>query len=235
MGYHADGKGSHASFVYPQSIIMDGDENLIVGDFESVDPHDIILADDGQDPDGLRNSKRNYIEAPDHRIRKIAPNREVTTLAGGRWGGHQDGWTTIARFCGPTGMALGPLGEIYVADSCNNCIRRISNGEVTTFAGTYNGLGLLDGSASAARFRVPSAVAVGPNGHIYVTDLGNARIREIKPGSSERKGMEAMPLDAFEELIAQSKRDPSLKSVSISEEQKKEANMRVFNSDGTQV
>ncbi|RZL14838.1 MAG: hypothetical protein EOO62_04405 [Hymenobacter sp.] len=87
-----------------------------------------------------------------------------------------------AQFDESTGLAVDALGYVYVADTGNQCIRRISpQGVVTTIAGLagrpepYR-----DGPGTQARFNRPSAVAVGPDGAIYVADSGNNCIRVIR-------------------------------------------------------
>jgi DNA-binding beta-propeller fold protein YncE len=127
-----------------------------------------------------------------HRIRKIAPNGTVTTVAGGgasgRLGGLVDGPRNEARFFGPEGLAVDGQGNIYVADTLNNRIRRISSGGmVTTIAGSGQGTihgydgDLVDGPAQFARFNDPSDVAVDDAGVLYVTDRLNHVIRQIPP------------------------------------------------------
>lgn len=94
--------------------------------------------------------------------------------------GFLDGTTAQARFWNPRGVALGPSGEVYVADSSNHRIRMISGGLVSTLAGS--GYGYADGAAAAAKFRFPMGVAVGLKGEVYVADNDNHRIRKIEKG-----------------------------------------------------
>jgi len=111
---------------------------------------------------------------------------EVTTFAGGPLGyvgaGSANGTGTAARFSDPTGLAVDPAGNIFVADYSSNTIRRISPlGVVTTLAGTPGTDGSDDGTGSAARFDSPRGVAVDANGNVYVTDSYNNTIRKITP------------------------------------------------------
>jgi len=104
----------------------------------------------------------------------------TTLLAGTGQTGTTDGATSIARFYYPAGVAVGPSGEIYVADDYNHRIRMISGGQVTTLAGSTGGFG--DGAAGLAKFNRPFGVAVGSAGEVYVADYNNHRIRKIAGG-----------------------------------------------------
>ncbi len=116
-----------------------------------------------------------------HRIRRIAPDGTVTTVAGGG-PGFVDGRGAAARFRTPSAIAMGPDGALYVADTGNNAIRRVTlDGEVTTVAG--DGIaGDADGPVRDARFNAPVGVTVDGAGRIVVADTYNDRIRMILPG-----------------------------------------------------
>ena len=88
-----------------------------------------------------------------------------------------------ALFSGPHGVAVDGSGNIYVADTDNNTIRKIikSAGVVTTLAGTAGVAGSADGTGSAAQFNFPSGVAVDGSGNVYVADSWNYTIRKITP------------------------------------------------------
>ena len=103
----------------------------------------------------------------------------VTTFAGDGGIGNTDGAAGRARFADPFGLALDPVGNLYVADAGdNNRIRKITpDGITTTFAGS--GEGLADGQATAAAFNTPSGLAADGAGNIYVADTGNNAIRKI--------------------------------------------------------
>lgn len=105
----------------------------------------------------------------------------ITTLAGlAGSSGSADGGGASARFSSPTGVAIDGAGNVYVAESVNNTVRKITAlGDVTTLAGTAGAAGSTDGVGSAARFRTPSAVAVDTAGNLYVADYGNHTIRKI--------------------------------------------------------
>lgn len=115
-------------------------------------------------------------------IRKITPTGVVTTLAGGRTSGYDNGTGAEASFNGPVGIAVDGAGYVYVSDRGNHAIRKISPaGEVTTLAG--NGAeGSSDGVGVAASFSFPGDVTVDAAGNVYVADRGNYAIRKITPG-----------------------------------------------------
>ncbi len=135
-------------------------------------------------PSGLVfDSKGNLLfsDRNNNRIRKIAPDGTVTTVAGSGTQGNQDGTALQARFYWPFGIAVDKDDNIYVADRSNHRIRRIDavTGMVTTLAGSSRGFA--EGKGSAAQFDLPLDVAVGPDGNVYVADSDNSRIRKITP------------------------------------------------------
>jgi sugar lactone lactonase YvrE len=104
-----------------------------------------------------------------------------TTFAGTAGSsGSADGTGNAAQFHFPYGAAVDGSGNVYVADTYNNTIRKItSGGSVTTFAGTAGRSGSADGTGSTAQFKLPSGVAADAAGNIYVADSGNYTIRKI--------------------------------------------------------
>ncbi|RFZ95865.1 hypothetical protein D0C36_09005 [Mucilaginibacter conchicola] len=104
----------------------------------------------------------------------------VSTFAGSAEG-NADGTGTAALFNHPFGTARDAAGNLYVSDSYNCTIRKITaDGVVTTIAGT-GGLGSADGTGTAASFYSPAGLAVDANGNIFVADMGNSLIRKITP------------------------------------------------------
>lgn len=96
--------------------------------------------------------------------------------------GNQDGPRASARFGLPTGIARLPDGALLVADRSNSTIRRIgTDGVVTTFAGKSGEEGTVDGPLASARFRSPAALAVAPDGTVFVTDASALVVRRITP------------------------------------------------------
>ncbi|HKR65875.1 MAG TPA: hypothetical protein VJZ00_19245 [Thermoanaerobaculia bacterium] len=113
-----------------------------------------------------------------------AQTLSIGTYAGSTTGGgYVDGFGTIARFAAPRAIASDPAGNLYVADTSNHVIRKVSTaGEVTTLAGVANAEGFSDGTGAAARFRFPSGIAIDPvTGLIYLADKDNHAIRRITP------------------------------------------------------
>ncbi len=112
-------------------------------------------------------------------IRKVTKAGVVTTLAGTlETFGSADGTGSSARFFLPEGIAVDAVGNVYVADSGNKRIRKITPaGVVSTLAGSNNGNA--DGVGTAAQFARPSGVAVDPAGNLFVADEDNDRIRKV--------------------------------------------------------
>jgi sugar lactone lactonase YvrE len=112
------------------------------------------------------------------RIRRISPDGRVVTVAGGGHG-FVDGVGEAARFSTPSGLAIDASGTLFVADTGNNAIRRVTpDGRVSTHAG--DGVaGDRDGPAHYARFNGPIGVAVDGAGRVIVADTYNDRIRAI--------------------------------------------------------
>jgi hypothetical protein len=119
-----------------------------------------------------------------HRIRVVRPDGQTTTLTG-LIAGFRDGTLAEAQFDSPSGVAVGPDGAIYVADTNNHRIRRIAAGVVSTVCG--GGAGFADGPAPVARFSYPTSLAVDaanpPSVSLVVADSGNRRVRVVTLGS----------------------------------------------------
>ena len=119
-----------------------------------------------------------------HVIHKIDQLGSITTFAGtGRAGFSGDGGPAAsAQINSPLGVAVGPDGSVYIADSANDRIRKVTpNGIIMTIAGTVGGFLGDGGAATAARLNQPSSIGVDKAGNVYFTDFLNFRIRKISP------------------------------------------------------
>jgi sugar lactone lactonase YvrE len=150
----ANGTGTNAAFSDPAATVADANGNFFVADSQN------------------------------NAIRKITTNGVVTTFAGQLGvAGSANGTGTGAQFTAPCGLAIDPAGNLYVSDTGNNFIRKITpGGAVSTYAGVAGAGGFLDGAAGGALFNSPLGIAVAPNGTIFVADSGNQCIREISGG-----------------------------------------------------
>jgi sugar lactone lactonase YvrE len=114
------------------------------------------------------------------RIRKIAPDATVTTVAGDGLAGAADGPGASARFAQPNGMAADAIGNLYIADQQGSAIRKLSPaGWVSTFAGAAQVYGMADGASAAATFSAAASPAIDGQGNILLVD-GTA-VRRISP------------------------------------------------------
>ena len=134
------------------------------------------------------------LDTAGQRVRAISPGGTVTTLAGGGnptpdglavVGAFADGPGLQARFNDPTGLAVGSDGSLYVADTDNHCIRRITNGVVTTFAGKPGAPGHDDGARLTATFFSPQGLAFDQAGTLWVADNGVGLRRVRRDGLVE--------------------------------------------------
>ena len=146
-----DGTGSAARFDFPASVSVDSAGNVYVADTFN------------------------------HTIRKVTSGGVVTTLAGTAGSsGSTDGTGSAARFDFPASVSVDSAGNVYVADTFNHTIRKITSaGVVTTLAGTAGSSGSTDGTGSAARFDFPTSVSVDTAGNVFVADSGNNTIRKV--------------------------------------------------------
>jgi sugar lactone lactonase YvrE len=150
---HADGPADAAAFSSPKSVVRHSDGTIYVAD------------------------------AANHVIRKISADGAVTTFVGTAGAsGTLDGTGSAARFNRPTALVLGPDGSLFVSDTTNNTIRRVTaSGEVSTFAGLAGIAGHDDGTGGAALFNRPGGLAIDGAGNLFVADTGNSTIRKISP------------------------------------------------------
>jgi serine/threonine-protein kinase len=202
---NADGQGMMAQFNWPTGVAVGPDWTVYAADYANylirkISPDGLVttLAGSGKSgwldgagstarfkgPDGiaLAPSGDLYVaDADNRRIRKVAPDGTVTTVAGSGQPGTRDGPAATAQFVYPTGIAVGQGGTLYIADRGAHTIRKItSRGVVSTLAGT--GLpGYTDGMGSIAQFHDPMTVAINQSGRLFVADSGNHAIRMIMP------------------------------------------------------
>jgi sugar lactone lactonase YvrE len=208
---NADGTGSAARFASPAGVAADSFGNIYVADswnhtIRKINSSGSVttfagLAANSGSADGTGNAARfnrpfgvtvdkvgNVYVAnlEDNTVRKITTDGVVSTLAGSPYNwGHADGTGSSASFAGPQSVACDRSGNVFVADTYNNIIRKItSTGKVTTLAGLAGNYGSSDGTGSTARFAGPTGVACDKSGNVYVADSGNYTIRKITPAGS---------------------------------------------------
>ncbi len=209
-----DGPANIARFTTPSGVRSDGKGNLYV--FSYAENSIRIVAADGSVRSLIKSRDEGYrdgtlatarILAPrglvfdskgnifftdcwNHRIRKISPEGQVTTLAGGGPTGVEakaswkDGQGDEARFFAPCGLAIDLKDNLYVADAENHRIRKVTpSGIVTTLAGNgpsgKAGRAFADGPAAKSRLNTPTEVYVAKDGGVYFSDTYGQRIRKI--------------------------------------------------------
>lgn len=152
-GFSGDGgPATKAQLHAPHDLLFDGEGNL-------------LIADTGN-----------------QRIRRIDRQGVITTIAGDGKAlqSNYNGLPPATSLNNPQSLALTPDGELLIADTYNSVIRKLDKqGKLTVFAGSVAGYGGDGGPADKAQMNLPMAVAVGPDGSVYVSDAGNSRIRRI--------------------------------------------------------
>ena len=203
--------GTDARFDFPTGLACDGlklyvadGDNNVIRQIDIVTAGVITLAGDTAGgagyvdavgtsarfdwPYGVATDSAGHVYVADsdnNTIRKIdIATSAVTTLAGFAGHGYANATGAAARFDVPNGIAIDSLGNVYVADTDNNAIRKITpGGVVTTFAGSAAGLaGHADGLGTTALFNAPWGVVTDSSDNVYVADYGNDAIRKITPG-----------------------------------------------------
>jgi len=196
---YAEGVGKAAAFNTPSGMAIDAAGNLYVADtgnnaIRKITPQGVVstLAGDGvagaKDGNGAGARFNGPIGvAVDHdgvvyvsdtyndRIRRIARNGDVTTIAGGQRAGLADGAAAQALFDTPTGLAISATGELYIADTGNSAIRKLDkNGNVGTVA-------VAKDDDRASLLRSPVGIALTPDGFLYVASNSHGRLAQITP------------------------------------------------------
>jgi sugar lactone lactonase YvrE len=146
-----DGTGNAAEFNRPNAVAVDSTGNVWV-------------ADTGNDT-----------------IRKITPAGVVTTPVGTPGTpGATDGTGPAALFSGPSGICIDGSGNLYIADTGNDIIRKVTSAGVSsTFAGTAGVVGFVDGTSNGVQFSNPIGISIDGSGNLYVADTNNNLIRKI--------------------------------------------------------
>ncbi|MNS12936.1 Serine/threonine-protein kinase PknD [compost metagenome] len=203
---YADGAAEEAKFNDPRGVVVDHQGNLLVADTRNgvvrcVEPagnvRTLKVHRSGEDqvarwpgrevkedrlgqPIGLAIAADGSLyvsESSLSRVSRIAPDGEVHVIAGGR-AGCSDGLGADAQFNEPAGLAIGPDGHLYVADSKNHRICRITaQGLVQTVAG--GACGYRDGRGEQARFNEPWGLAFDTEGNLLVSDRKNHAVRKL--------------------------------------------------------
>jgi sugar lactone lactonase YvrE len=133
---------------------------------------------------------------------------------------HTDGTGTAARYYNPVGAATDSSGNVYVADSGDHTIRKIdAAGNSSIFAGASGSPGQVDGSVAAARFDYPSAVAVGPDNSVYVTDVLDGTLRRISGGAvttilAGLNGPQGVAVDSLNNVYVSDTNNSAIKKIS---------------------
>lgn len=202
-----DGIGSEARFFGPSSIVMDSAGNLLVADIfnnaiRKISPNGMVstppgprFQDGGTFPtaSALYQARGIAIDANDNLfvadtmnnvIRKIDNKGVASTFAGQVTGsaGAADGAGPLARFFYPFALITDRAGNVFVADTYNHAIRKITPaGVVSTFAGSLGNAGFADGPGSQALFAGPKSMAIDAADNLYVADTFNHLVRKITP------------------------------------------------------
>jgi sugar lactone lactonase YvrE len=204
-----DGTGAAARFASPRGLAMAGANRLLVTDSSADTVRQIDLATSSVttlagspgvsgSADGTGANASFYVpmgiagdsagvayvaDSANHLIRRIDPSGTVTRLAGQPGTpGSADGTGSAARFSDARKIVADSAGNVYLADTWNHTIRKITPaGVVSTLAGAAGQGGSADGSGSAARFSAPMDIAIDGGGNLYVADFGNCMIRRVSP------------------------------------------------------
>lgn len=169
----SNANGTSASFFSPRGIAIDSSGNVFVADlynalirkidtnrdvttFVNYGTHDLDFGPDG-----------TLYTIGDFSVQKFSTNGTLTRLTGANGLGFTNGASNVAQFQYPTGVAVDSGGNVYVGDTYNNVVRKVSPlGVVSTFATGFN---------------LPGGVVVDSSGNVFVGDVGNARVCKITP------------------------------------------------------
>jgi sugar lactone lactonase YvrE len=169
----SNGNGTNASFFSPRGIAIDSSGNVFVADlynglirkidtnrevttYANIGTHDIDISSDG-----------TLYTITDFSVQKLSTNGTFTRITGANGLGYTDGASNVAQFYYPTGVAVDSNGTVYVGDTFNGVVRKVSP------------LGVV--STLASGFSYPGGLVVDSGGNVYVGDNGNSRVCKITP------------------------------------------------------
>lgn len=199
--------GTSASFDNPNGVAVDAAGNVYVADtynnlIRKVTSAGAVSTFAGTGggtfsfPSGVAvdSSGNVYVADSNSGLIRLISGGQVTTFAGASMSSLLDGPATSVSFSWPVGVAVDASGNVYVGDSGHHLIRKISAGNVTTYAGLthymgsstgssgfHDGPAWIDASISSSAFNSPRGVAVDAAGNVYVADASNHLIRKIMP------------------------------------------------------
>lgn len=202
-----NGTGSDARFDWPQGIAVDNNGTVYVADLDNdlirtitMDGVVTTLAGRARIPGSVDGTGTNAMlyapaavaldaagnlyetDAYNNTVRKVTPAGVVTTLAGLASTGSTDGSTNVATFGQPYSLALDAATNLFVTDSLNSTIRKVTPaGVVSTLAGQVGIRGSADGTGTNAQFNSAQGIVADPGGTLYVADTYNQTIRKITP------------------------------------------------------
>jgi sugar lactone lactonase YvrE len=214
QGYDGEGTATSVELNSPYAVVVDAYGNVIFADFgnqrvRKVTPSGIIstIAGNGtagyngdgiaatsaelNNPDAVAVDLSGNIYIADsgnNRIRMIAPNGIISTVAGTGASGYggDGGAATSAILNQPSGVAVDSSGNLYLSDTANQIVRMVSGGVITTVAGIQGtpGTNCCNLPATATELNIPQGLAVDSSGNIYVADFGDSTIREFTVGGN---------------------------------------------------
>jgi len=213
-GYSGDGStGTNAELNFPTGVAVDSSGNVYIADLVNLRIRKLTSGgtistvagngkysysgDGGQATSAQLNTPQAvaadssgnlYIaDTVNNVVRKVTAAGVISTIAGnGTAGSGGDGGAaTSAQLHSPQGIAVDANGGIYIADTQNARVRKITNGTINTVAGSGTaGFGGDSGAATSAQLNIPAGLAVDGAGNLYIADFSNNRVRKVTPGGT---------------------------------------------------